>query len=297
MDGQAGVIDGWLKLDGVMLRPRQGRPIASAREPAWEMLPATMPTTAPDPQARLLTLQEQCLAHALPAGTVAYTEDPAVAAGLADLRERYAPVSSQPASSEIAVPPVALREPPFWAALRELSATLPVGYVTTKPYPMLFLHERTTPSGQPRVVVVQWVAETGHVADVSRLLAGRMHAPASRTAAATLIDHVQVRVRLPAPDPSQGRPAGAHALNRQRPQPLTLFAGQPDPDDASHFTIPYAFGENAGVIDGWVSEDKLVLKPRLGDVSVAQGQQTWVLGAAAAANPSTRPATGPGTGR
>jgi hypothetical protein len=35
-------------------------------------------------------------------------------------------------------------------------------------------------------------------------------------------------------------------------EPLTLYAGQPDPDDASHFTIRYSAGRRSGIIDGWL---------------------------------------------
>lgn len=290
LDGQPGVIDGWLKDDALVLRPRQGRAIASPGDPAWELLPATNPVTGPDQEAQLLAIQEQCFTYIIPAGTVTYTEDPALAAALAGQREQYATISPRPAPPQNWVPPIARREPAFWTALRELSATFTVGYETTKPYPMLFLHERTTPSGQRRVVVMQWVAEQSWGgAEISRLLAGRVHAPAGRGVAATLIDHVQVRVRLPAPDAIRGRMTGKGAHVLQRPEPLTLFAGEPDPNDGSHFTIPYTIGETTGVIDGWVTDDQLILKPRLGERTSVQGQQTWVLGAAAPADASTAP--------
>jgi hypothetical protein len=41
--------------------------------------------------------------------------------------------------------------------------------------------------------------------------------------------------------------------------PLRLFAGQLDPNDASHFTIDYVIGDQKGVIDGWLKEDGSVL--------------------------------------
>jgi len=52
LDGQPGVIDGWLGSDSLVLRPRQGQPLASAAEPTWELLaPATAPATTPSPPA------------------------------------------------------------------------------------------------------------------------------------------------------------------------------------------------------------------------------------------------------
>lgn len=46
-------------------------------------------------------------------------------------------------------------------------------------------------------------------------------------------------------------------------RPLRLFAGQPDPLDPTHFTIPYDLGGDPGTIDGWLQNDdsiKLLLR-------------------------------------
>ncbi|MCY2953882.1 MAG: hypothetical protein NTU53_18215 [Planctomycetota bacterium] len=44
---------------------------------------------------------------------------------------------------------------------------------------------------------------------------------------------------------------------------LRIFAGQPDPNDASHFTIAYEAGDTKAVIDGWLKDDDtIVLKLR-----------------------------------
>lgn len=256
----------------------------------------------------LLGVQKQIQTHTIPAGTIAYTEDPALAATLAGDRKRYQTVVMRTGGTVYSwmmpvldewVSPVALKEPSFWTSLRGLKA-IEAGYEMSSAYPMIFMHARTTPSGATRNVVVQWVAEqscmdggNGSRRDVetSRLLAARMHASAARSTEATLIDQIQVRVRLPEPDVIRVTRTPAGSVTMDRPPPLTLFAGEADPVDASHFTIPYAIGENTGVIDGWVTEDELVLKPRLGEVTVARGQPNWVLGATPSAKGSTRPAT------
>ncbi len=255
-------------------------------------------------EAQLLAIQKQCLTHTIPAGTVAYTEDPDLSQALAVQRKQYETISASNVRWENWVSPVALKEPPVWTALRGLKA-IPVGYELTMAYPMIFLHERTTPSGQPRLVVVQWVAEQRYAfspmigesdtVTTSRLLAVRMHAPASRGVAAKLIDHVQVRVMLPAPDFVRlTRVPGKDPVEAQRPAPLTLFAGRPDPADGSHFTIAYTIGTTPGVIDGWITGDELILKPRAGETTVIKGQPTWHLtDAAAPAGAATRPATRP----
>jgi hypothetical protein len=56
-------------------------------------------------------------------------------------------------------------------------------------------------------------------------------------------------------------------------KPLKLYAGQPDPKDASHFTIRYTAGEEEGFIDGWLQDDDTVkLKQRPGAASRPAGR-------------------------
>jgi hypothetical protein len=44
---------------------------------------------------------------------------------------------------------------------------------------------------------------------------------------------------------------------------LRIFAGQPDPNDESHFTIRYELDGKSNVIDGWLmSDDSVKLQPR-----------------------------------
>jgi hypothetical protein len=49
---------------------------------------------------------------------------------------------------------------------------------------------------------------------------------------------------------------------------VTFFAGQPDPADASRFTIAYEIGDGRGVIDGVLNDDLTVtLSPRTGPLA------------------------------
>ena len=41
-------------------------------------------------------------------------------------------------------------------------------------------------------------------------------------------------------------------------QPLKLYAGQPDPNDRTHFTIRYEAAGQEGIIDGWLKDDDTV---------------------------------------
>lgn len=54
--------------------------------------------------------------------------------------------------------------------------------------------------------------------------------------------------------------------------PLTLFAGQPDPQDQSHFTIAYTAGSTRGTIDGWLANDDSVkVQPHDGPLVLFSG--------------------------
>jgi hypothetical protein len=69
---------------------------------------------------------------------------------------------------------------------------------------------------------------------------------------------------------------------------LTLLTGQPDPADRSHFTIPYRVNGKSTVIDGWVTDRGLLLKPRGGQLATGAAGRAWQLDASTA--PSTAPA-------
>ena len=41
-------------------------------------------------------------------------------------------------------------------------------------------------------------------------------------------------------------------------KPINLYAGQPDPNDKSHFTLAYTLNGKPGTIDGWLNDDDTV---------------------------------------
>jgi hypothetical protein len=55
---------------------------------------------------------------------------------------------------------------------------------------------------------------------------------------------------------------------------LAVLAGEADPADPTHFTVPYLIDRTPGVIDGWLRRDALELRPREGH---AGPQASWVL--------------------
>jgi hypothetical protein len=87
---------------------------------------------------------------------------------------------------------------------------------------------------------------------------------------------------LNVPDPPATRPLDIAPGNR-----LRVLGGQPDPADASHWTIPYELDGKPGVIDGWLKDDAIVLRPRDGRMLPSAGTPQWEL------RPSAQPTQAP----
>jgi len=117
--------------------------------------------------------------------------------------------------------------------------------------PLVFLHERVTPSGDKQLVAV---VLTGYSRRNLQFDAGL--SAADRCSIYTTpvdIEHLDTGL-------------------------LRLYAGQPDPADPSHFTIGYDMNGKPGTIDGWLENDRSVeiqvrdgpLKPSTTDLPKAQ---------------------------
>ncbi len=81
-------------------------------------------------------------------------------------------------------------------------------------------------------------------------------------------------VRLPR-DVSNSR---AKSIIFPKDEKLTLYAGQSDPNDPSHFTIKYRLKVGGGFIDGWLrSDDSIVIRTRDGPALLAERnwRQRW----------------------
>jgi transposase len=65
--------------------------------------------------------------------------------------------------------------------------------------------------------------------------------------------------------------AGGNARGQPLPQPRHVYAGQPDPNDLSHFTIGYEWPDGTqGIIDGHLQDDDTVtfaVRPGPGDIA------------------------------
>jgi hypothetical protein len=119
----------------------------------------------------------------------------------------------------------------------------------------VFLHERTSEDGQRRLVAVD-------------LLSYTMAASAEQYA--TLYPRVVIpgsAFVLPRPV-VRSIPQEGLQLGKMRPlNPTSIFPGEADPADASHFTIRLVHGETTTIVDGWLrNDDRVLLQPR---------QPTW----------------------
>jgi hypothetical protein len=109
----------------------------------------------------------------------------------------------------------------------------------------LFLHERTSRSGNRRLVAVDASSSALYgVGPVTVILMPRVVRPGSVLEEPTQVVHTRTGFMF--------APEGRRA-----------YAGQPDPNDPSHFTIRFAGASNARVVDGWLGDDDhVVIEPR-----------------------------------
>ena len=179
---------------------------------------------------RVNRLYRDCAAHVAPATTVVWEEDAEQVKRLRD----YEIVGSHHGNAAYVVP----------AKWRELNAAIGQQIQT---WGTLFLHERATPQSKRKLLVGVDIAGWSRGGPVVLFARVRTIAPAApmRLPTEANVDHPSVML------------ATAES-------PLRLFAGQPDPNDASHFTIEFVVGGGGakGMIDGWLKEDGSVVLER-----------------------------------
>ena len=153
-------------------------------------------------QALYLRVQRACMTHVLPPHTVVFQTMPTRSANFAPVR-----------------------------------TLVPIDSDTT-----VFSHERWTPAGASRYVLVNYWWNSEEV-----VISGAQYLPA------TLM--LKSRVSLLFPPKNSGLTLPARAR---------IFAGQPDPNDPTHLTIDYELDGQRHVIDGWLTSDgevKLETRP------------------------------------
>jgi hypothetical protein len=180
--------------------------------------------------ARVAYWTRQCNRYVAPADRPVYEEDPTrgaalLRAGGTTAARRYL---SDPPTRYVARPPDCLAA--FLAARRLTPASAD---------PVVFLHERTAPGGERRLVYVAFYGRPGP--SVWRFEWG-LYSGDGYTLSGWSLD-----------------------VNESPTGSLRFFAGQPDPADASHFTIGYEMGGKPGTVDGWLDHGgSLRLKVRDG---------------------------------
>ena len=212
--------------------------------------------------------QQRCLAHQLPPDTIVYSDDPATAAKLLADPRYFRATPDGPAVYD----PVPLRQMQQW---RQYEGSVSHG---RGPYGGLFLHARRPAGGGG--------AGGG---GGERLVAVAVLPFGGELTAAHVVTFYGTTVRpgtLTRFWEVDGAQQEAFHLMMSGSDRLTVFAGQPDPSDPSHFTIPYTWNGTGGTIDGWLrAGGKIDLRPREGVARrhVSLDFEVWDLPAAHAA--------------
>jgi hypothetical protein len=245
-------------------------------------------------QRKVLAAQQECLEHAYPADLVIYEERPAEARRLVADVPGYSPVAwgGNPGFFSYSdwVPPALLDHNPLsWSKFAP--AYTEGGMLCDVSLPVLFMGERKTPGGRSRLVVVQCdmrqTAQTTddpaggkitHVSATRWIGASVFEPPAPNGGDSVVMAHYGASFALHLLTP----PSVAHMTRGQwqleRRGTLTLRAGQRDPDDSTHFTVPFRVDQTESVIDGWLGDEGLLIKPRIGHAAVtAEGARAWEL--------------------
>jgi hypothetical protein len=145
--------------------------------------------------------------------------------------------------------------------------------------PVAFVHRRVSPGGHERLIAIEvggtvpsWGiadAATGRRYDVFSI-AAQVHRPGGLFNAAE---------NLNVASPQAMRPVyvGVYYVHLEvlldLANTVSVFAGQPDPNDASRFTVELQFNDTPVTIDGQLLDDEtVVLTPRAGRVT---GQVVW----------------------
>ncbi|HTL29375.1 MAG TPA: hypothetical protein VL282_09140 [Tepidisphaeraceae bacterium] len=180
-------------------------------------------------QAHDLYVQRRALNYTIDPDRVVYEEDEPRGAALAKKSDYHDYVRSDGRH-------VTMWDPKVWDSI---ASSKFVGLVPSRKQALLFLHERTTPTGECLLLGVHASVEPPN----------KYHRTES------LMFHLEEII--PGDWEHMVRPR--NGLNTpvvgldfsERDKPLRLFGGQVDPNDRAHFTIRYQLGDEEGIIDGY----------------------------------------------
>ena len=221
----------------------------------------------------------QAARHVEPAETVVFEPDPIRAASLISAGTHDALTFPGATGVGLAPMPAARAEPDSFSVFRDALARRELRVAGA----LIFLHELTTPGGVRRVVAVHFLPQylAGEDVGGGPGLVARVFEPGGLISAPRYVGEAEARMLSPALHdqpaappthdpagemltlasldplanmglmPPEGRPLCTTGLG---PLPR-WFAGQPDADDASHFTINYEIDGVPGTVDGYLSDD------------------------------------------
>jgi hypothetical protein len=240
------------------------------------------------------------LGFQMPAGQVVYTEDPSEASRLLFSPAGGYSAIPQQSSSSLGLN-VKLPAPPVLAvASAELRGAMKA-FAPNPPEGTLFLHERTTPAGQSRIVWVHLVA--AREMHISRDDAGRRYISLGSQRglrAVVLSSSVPAdggyakqlwgsEVSIEQPEPRRTEiPAQGESSDTSRPphpardgEVLRLLTGRPDPNDRARLLIDYTLDGKPGTFALTLqNDDRLRFEPDRGAVVIEEhdsrrGRATW----------------------
>jgi hypothetical protein len=163
--------------------------------------------------------QRVCMAYTAPTGQVVYDDDPARAS---------ARLSADPALCNVGSPskPIAGRTIPCWD---RLWTDIEYGGARGRE-PILFMHALRPAKGKPLRVVVFVFNRRGGMFSFG-----------------AYIPHPGSLTRLPV----MNKWENGFYHTRLGDRSICFYAGQADPADQSHFTVPYEMDGRRGILDGW----------------------------------------------
>ena len=191
----------------------------------------------------------RCATHALPPDQVVYEEDPQRSASLVK-RPGYAFIPRPTSDVEGAVPRPAAAGymPPAWDDLLRQTGKGPI--VRCQSEAILFLHARKSPKGNRRIVAVHIDGGTSPSASLGNLINFEfpyLVVPTADGKPPTLV------ARFPMCGTGRVYPDPTITL-----APMRFYAGQPDPNDESRFTIDYELPEGRGTVEGKLTDHDFV---------------------------------------
>jgi hypothetical protein len=199
--------------------------------------------------------QQQCMACTIPSGTVVYQEGQ----GAAEVARQPDHTLEMTQAADLFPDNrwgpffCATYHPQCWArfsdALRQASV-----FVGAPARSVLFLHERRTPAGNARLVMVEFCPIGVGWLRANVVIPGTKQSPAGAALTATTLSVRRTTDR----------------------DVLEILAGQEDAADPSHFALDCRFNGKPCVIDGYLRDDDHVrLRPRSGRCDATAGGADW----------------------